>query len=137
MAWTATPPPPEDVSFEIEADGVAFNTSSNLDANGCTVLVQSITSPLDPIDLMASHAIASGQFVYTSLFVSQNPSHSVSQQTTDVLLILESLFQQLHGNRDDFINVDVYLTDPSYIPAMNSAWSTFFSGHSLPARVVI
>ena len=52
--------------------------------------------------------------------------------------MIESIFQQVSGSREDFIDVDVYVTNSSNILQMNAAWTAFFpAGYDLPVRVVI
>lgn len=58
-------------------------------------------------------------------------------QANATLNNLLALVKAEGGNKDSFVKITVFLADFDYFPLFNEIYTTFFEGHSVPARTCV
>lgn len=90
-----------------------------------------------------SQCIVVGDRVYLSAQLGLNPqtmefvSEDVLEQATQALKNIQALLEAANSNLDKVIKVEIFLTDLSYFPAINTVFAEYFSTDTPPVRQTI
>ena len=83
-----------------------------------------------------------GNLIFVSGQVANDPATgkiidgTIEEQVTQALRNIEAILQAAGADRRDIVRCGVFLADLSDFPAMNRAYTEFFSG-SVPARTTV
>ena len=85
-----------------------------------------------------SGAVVHGNTVYLAGQVAQNAAgQSVSEQTKDILAIIDGLLAEAGTDKSQLLTVTIVLADIRDAPAMNRAWDRWLDPAAKPARMTI
>lgn len=84
-----------------------------------------------------SKAVASGNFVFVSGQVPNNPSASTYQQTLETMDKVEKYLIKAGCKRDDMVFAMVFVKDLEDLGEINRAWSDWLPEGTAPARACV
>jgi enamine deaminase RidA (YjgF/YER057c/UK114 family) len=83
-------------------------------------------------------AVVHGNTVYLAGQVSQNaPGTSVTEQTMDILSIIDGLLAQAGTDKSKVLSANIWLTDISAFNEMNAVWDAWVVPGHTPARATV
>jgi enamine deaminase RidA (YjgF/YER057c/UK114 family) len=85
-----------------------------------------------------SQAVVHGGIVYLAGQVAQNAANqSVTEQTKDVLAIIDDLLSQAGTDKSRLLTAQIWLTDITAFDEMNVVWDAWVSPDNPPARACV
>ena len=85
-----------------------------------------------------SKAVVHGDTVYLAGQVSQNaPNGSVTEQTTDILQIIDGFLKQAGTDKTKLLSANIWLTDIKTFGEMNAVWDAWIAPGCAPARATV
>jgi enamine deaminase RidA (YjgF/YER057c/UK114 family) len=85
-----------------------------------------------------SQAVVHGGIVYLAGQVAQNAAgQSVTEQTKDVLAIIDDLLSQAGTEKSRLLTAQIWLADITAFDEMNAVWDTWVSPDHPPARACV
>ena len=85
-----------------------------------------------------SQAVVHGGIVYLAGQVAQNAaSQSVTEQTKDVLAIIDDLLSQAGTDNSRLLTAQIWLTDITAFDEMNVVWDAWVSPDNAPVRACV
>jgi enamine deaminase RidA (YjgF/YER057c/UK114 family) len=85
-----------------------------------------------------SGAVVHGNTVYLAGQVAnQAAGHSVTEQTRDILSIIDSLLAEAGTDKSKLLMVNIWLTDMATFQEMNAVWDSWVSPGNTPARATV
>ena len=85
-----------------------------------------------------SGAVIHGNTVYLAGQVAnQSAGQSVTEQTKEILAIIDSLLAEAGTDKSKLLMVNIWLTDMSTFQEMNAVWDAWVSAGNTPARATV
>ena len=85
-----------------------------------------------------SMAVAYGPTVYLAGQVARNAGGgSVSEQTRDILSIIDGLLEKACTNKSRLLSANIWLTDIATFNEMNAVWDAWVAPGCAPARATV
>jgi enamine deaminase RidA (YjgF/YER057c/UK114 family) len=85
-----------------------------------------------------SGAVVHGNTIYVAGQVSQNaPGKSVTEQTRDILSIIDGLLAQAGSDKTKLLSANIWLTDIATFNEMNAVWDAWVAPGNTPARATV
>ena len=85
-----------------------------------------------------SGAVVQGNTVYLAGQVAnQSAGQSVTEQTTEILAIIDSLLAEAGTDKSKILMANIWLTDMSTFQEMNAVWDAWVSPGNAPARATV
>ena len=85
-----------------------------------------------------SGAVVHGNTVYLAGQVAnQTAGKSVTEQTQEILSIIDSLLAEAGTDKSKLLMVNIWLTDMSTFQEMNAVWDAWVSPGNTPARATV
>ncbi|KLK93870.1 endoribonuclease [Microvirga vignae] len=85
-----------------------------------------------------SGAVVHGSTVYLAGQVAdQAAGKSVTEQTTEILAIIESLLAEAGTDKSKILMANIWLTDMNTFQEMNAVWDAWVSPGNTPARATV
>lgn len=85
-----------------------------------------------------SQVVVHGDTVYLAGVVASNAAgQSVTQQTQDVLSIIDGHLKKAGSDKSKLLTATIYLTDMKTFPEMNAVWDGWVSAGNTPARATV
>ena len=85
-----------------------------------------------------SGAVVHGNTVYLAGQVAnQAAGQSVTEQTRDILSIIDSLLAEAGTDKSKLLMVNIWLTDMATFQEMNAVWDSWVSPGNTPARATV
>ncbi|MDH3769972.1 MAG: RidA family protein [Nitrospirota bacterium] len=85
-----------------------------------------------------SQAVIHGGIVYLAGQVAQNAAgESVTEQTKDVLAIIDDLLAQAGTDKSRLLTAQIWLSDITTFDEMNAVWDAWVSPEDPPARACV
>jgi enamine deaminase RidA (YjgF/YER057c/UK114 family) len=85
-----------------------------------------------------SGAVVHGNTVYLAGQVAnQSAGQSVTEQTTEILAIIDSLLAEAGTDKSKILMANIWLTDMGTFQEMNAVWDTWVSAGNTPARATV
>jgi enamine deaminase RidA (YjgF/YER057c/UK114 family) len=85
-----------------------------------------------------SQAVAHGNTVYVAGQVARNaPNGSVTDQTKDILAIIDRLLAQAGSDKSKLLSANVWLADIATFNEMNAVWDAWVAPGSTPCRACV
>ena len=85
-----------------------------------------------------SGAVVHGNTVYLAGQVaSQAAGQSVTEQTREILSIIDSLLAEAGTDKSKLLMVNIWLTDMATFQEMNAVWDSWVSPGNTPARATV
>ena len=85
-----------------------------------------------------SGAVVHGDTVYLAGQVaSQSAGKSVTEQTTEILAIIDSLLAEAGTDKSKLLMANIWLTDMATFQEMNAVWDAWVAQGNTPARATV
>ena len=85
-----------------------------------------------------SGAVVHGNTVYLAGQVAnQSAGKSVTEQTTEILSIIDSLLAEAGTDKSKILMANIWLTDMGTFQEMNAVWDSWVSAGNAPARATV
>jgi enamine deaminase RidA (YjgF/YER057c/UK114 family) len=85
-----------------------------------------------------SGAVVHGNTVYLAGQVAnQSAGQSVTEQTTEILAIIDSLLAEAGTDKSKILMANIWLTDMGTFQEMNAVWDAWVSAGNTPARATV
>jgi enamine deaminase RidA (YjgF/YER057c/UK114 family) len=85
-----------------------------------------------------SHAVIHGDTVYLAgQFAQEAAGKSVTEQTRDILGIIDRLLAEAGSDKSKLLWAQIYLTDIATFNEMNKVWESWVSPGNTPARATV
>ena len=85
-----------------------------------------------------SGAVVHGNTVYLAGQVAnQSAGKSVTEQTTEILSIIDSLLAEAGSDKSKILMANIWLTDMATFQEMNAVWDAWVSPGNTPARATV
>ncbi len=85
-----------------------------------------------------SGAVVHGDTVYLAGQVAnQTAGQSVTEQTTEILSIIDSLLAEAGTDKSKILMANIWLTDMTTFQEMNAVWDAWVSPGNTPARATV
>ena len=85
-----------------------------------------------------SGAVVHGNTVYLAgVVASQSAGQSVTEQTKEILSIIDSLLAEAGTDKSKILMANIWLTDMGTFQEMNAVWDAWVSSGNTPARATV
>jgi enamine deaminase RidA (YjgF/YER057c/UK114 family) len=85
-----------------------------------------------------SQAVVHGNTVYVAGQVARNaPNGSVTDQTKDILAIIDRLLAQAGSDKSKLLSANIWLADIATFNEMNAVWDAWVAPGSTPCRACV
>jgi enamine deaminase RidA (YjgF/YER057c/UK114 family) len=85
-----------------------------------------------------SQAVVHGNTVYVAGQVARNaPNGSVTDQTKDILAIIDRLLAQAGSDKSKLLSANIWLADIASFNEMNAVWDAWVAPGSTPCRACV
>lgn len=128
--------PEDEFPITVETSTISYNYSAYR-RHECGSTIKFINVRSIPLDPYASHGVAYGPWIHTSLIVGENLEQSVERQAISVLERIEDILIEGKSDRSNIMSAEIYLSSWDDKSDFDKAWKKFFSKTIPPTRSIV